>query len=68
VIVEDSVLNRLSDPALDAIRRTRGWTSMRLLGTGDPEASLESCVRILTGLVEKKDAEVLASNQVIGEA
>jgi predicted nucleic acid-binding protein len=38
------------------------------LGTGDPEDGFEYCVRKLTALVERDDAEVFASNQVIGEA
>lgn len=38
------------------------------LATGDPEDSFENCVRKLTALIERDDAEVLASNQVIGEA
>jgi predicted nucleic acid-binding protein len=37
------------------------------LATGDPEASFEHCVRKLTALIERDDAEVFASNQVIGE-
>jgi predicted nucleic acid-binding protein len=39
---------------------------VRLL-TGDPEEGFERCVAKLTALVEA-DAEVFASNQVIGEA
>ena len=38
------------------------------LATGDPEGSFENCVRELTALIEHDDAEVFASNQVIGEA
>lgn len=38
------------------------------LATGDPEEGFERCVRRLTTLVERDDAEVFASNQVIGEA
>jgi len=38
------------------------------LATGDPEDGFEHCVRNLTALVERDDAEVFASNQVIGEA
>jgi predicted nucleic acid-binding protein len=38
------------------------------LATGDPEAAFEDCVRRLAALVEQDDAEVFASNQVIGEA
>ena len=38
------------------------------LATGDPEGSFENCVRKLVALVEHDDAEVFASNQVIGEA
>ena len=38
------------------------------LATGDPADGYEHCVRELTALVERADAEVLASNQVIGEA
>jgi predicted nucleic acid-binding protein len=38
------------------------------LATGDPEDSFENCVRKLTALIEHDDAEVFASNQVIGEA
>ena len=38
------------------------------LATGDPEDGFEYCVRNLTALIERDDAEVLASNQVIGEA
>jgi len=37
------------------------------LATGDPEKGFEHCVRELSALVEGADAEVLASNQVIGE-
>lgn len=38
------------------------------LATGDPEDGFEYCVRKLTALIERDDAEVFASNQVIGEA
>ena len=38
------------------------------LATGDPAAGFEQCVRKLTVLIERDDAEVFASNQVIGEA
>ncbi len=38
------------------------------LATGDPEDGFKLCVRKLTALVEDDDAEVFASNQVIGEA
>lgn len=38
------------------------------LATGDPEGGFEMCVRKLSTLVERDDAEVFASNQVIGEA
>lgn len=38
------------------------------LATGDPERAFEDCVQRLTSLVEQDDAEVFASNQVIGEA
>ena len=38
------------------------------LATGDPEDSFENCVRELTALIEHDDAEVFASNQIIGEA
>lgn len=37
------------------------------LATGDPEDGFEHCVRKLTALIERDDAEVFASNQVIGE-
>ena len=40
---------------------------VRLL-TGDPEAEFDRCVRRLRALVEDDDSEILASNQVIGEA
>lgn len=41
---------------------------VRLL-TGDPEHEFMRCARELTGLIEEDEgAEVLASNQVIGEA
>ncbi len=38
------------------------------LATGDPEDGFEHCVRKLTALIERDDAEVFASNQVISEA
>ena len=38
------------------------------LATGDPEALFDHCVHELTRLVESEDAEVSASNQVVGEA
>ena len=38
------------------------------LATSDPEDGFENCVRKLVALVEHDDAEVFASNQVIGEA
>lgn len=38
------------------------------LATGDPERAFEDCVQRLATLVEQDDAEVFASNQVIGEA
>jgi predicted nucleic acid-binding protein len=38
------------------------------LATGDPEDAFDRCVRKLTVLIERDDAEVFASNQVIGEA
>lgn len=37
------------------------------LATGDPEREFDDCVRGLSALVEHHDAEVFASNQVIGE-
>ncbi|MGH7961106.1 MAG: PIN domain-containing protein [Candidatus Binatia bacterium] len=37
------------------------------LTTGDPEDGFRRCVSRLTALVEREDAEVFASNQVIGE-
>ena len=37
------------------------------LATGDPGDGFERCVRKLTTLIERDDAEVFASNQVIGE-
>lgn len=40
---------------------------VRLL-TGDPEEGFRRCVEALTSLVEEDGAEILASNQVIGEA
>ena len=38
------------------------------LATGDPETGFQHVVRELTKLVESDNAEVFASNQVIGEA
>lgn len=38
------------------------------LATGDPEAEFDRSVRALSLLVERDDAELFASNQVIGEA
>jgi predicted nucleic acid-binding protein len=38
------------------------------LVTGDPEAEYQRCLKRLTRLVEQDDAELLAGNQVIGEA
>ena len=40
---------------------------VRLL-TGEPEPDFDRCARRLTRLIEDDGAEVLASNQVIGEA
>ena len=40
---------------------------VRLL-TGDPAEGFERCVSKLTALIERDDAEIFASNQVIGEA
>ena len=40
---------------------------VRLL-TGDPEDDFERCVSKLAALIERDDAEIFASNQVIGEA
>jgi len=40
---------------------------MRLL-TGDPPVEFERCRRALQALVETEDAELCASNQVIGES
>ena len=40
---------------------------VRLL-TGEPAADFEYCVSKLSGLVQETAAEILASNQVIGEA
>ena len=40
---------------------------VRLL-TGDPADGFEHCVGKLTALIERDDAEIFASNQVIGEA
>lgn len=39
---------------------------VRLL-TGDPEVDFERCVSKLAVLIERDDAEIFASNQVIGE-
>ena len=38
------------------------------LATGDPEPGFQYSVRELSKLIERDDAEVFASNQVIGEA
>ncbi|MEI8079607.1 MAG: PIN domain-containing protein [bacterium] len=38
------------------------------LATGDPEADFERCVGQLTQLVQSNNAEIFASNQVLGEA
>lgn len=38
------------------------------LATGDPEEAFERCLKALSLLVERDDAELFASNQVIGEA
>ena len=38
------------------------------LATGDPESGFERCVRELSKLVEGEGAQVLVSNQVLGEA
>ncbi len=38
------------------------------LVSGDPERDFEDCVRKLTRLVEQEQAEIFASNQVVGEA
>jgi predicted nucleic acid-binding protein len=38
------------------------------LATGDPEGEFERCVTRLSRLIEQEDADVFASNQVIGEA
>ena len=38
------------------------------LATGDPERDFRRCASALTRLVEQDAAEILASNQVIGEA
>ena len=38
------------------------------LATGDPEEGFARCLKSLEALVEREDAEILASNQVIGEA
>ena len=40
---------------------------MRLL-TGEPEADFARCVPMLSALIEDEGAEILASNQIIGEA
>ncbi len=37
------------------------------LVSGDPEDGFQHCVRRLTTLIERDDAEIFASNQVIGE-
>lgn len=37
------------------------------LVTGDPESEFDDCVRKLSRLVERDGAQLLASNQVIGE-
>lgn len=37
------------------------------LASGDPEDGFRRCVSRLTVLIEREDAEVFASNQVIGE-
>jgi hypothetical protein len=47
--------------------RLRGLTPLPY-ATGDPEDGFEHCVRKLTALIERDDAEVFASNRVIGEA
>lgn len=38
------------------------------LVTGDPANAFARCARVLTRLVEEDEAEIYASNQVIGEA
>ena len=38
------------------------------LVTADPEPDFERCVNELRALIEEQDAEVFASNQVVGEA
>jgi len=38
------------------------------LATGDPEEAFERCLAALSLLIERDDAELFASNQVIGEA
>ena len=38
------------------------------LVTADPEPDFERCVNELRAMIEEQDAEVFASNQVIGEA
>ena len=38
------------------------------LATGDPEDACERCLAALSLLIERDDAELFASNQVIGEA
>ena len=40
---------------------------VRLL-TGSPRQEYERCHRLLTGMVEEENAELFASNQVIGES
>lgn len=37
------------------------------LATGDPEREFDACVKKLATLAERDDAEIFASNQVIGE-
>jgi hypothetical protein len=38
------------------------------LATAEPEADFQHCVSELRALLEEQDAEIFASNQVIGEA
>ncbi len=38
------------------------------LATRDPESEFERCVDELRALIENEDAEIFASNQVVGEA
>lgn len=38
------------------------------LVTGEPERDFQRCVNKLRILIEERDAEMFASNQVIGEA